>query len=61
MSAEEVLELIRNEFSGKENSADLIDAVLDLLPGGFGANVLHVSGKCEMLKAVVGIWFEIRG
>ena len=45
MFAEEMkLEVIRNQFTGNENSVELIDGMLDMLPDGFGAKVMHVSG-----------------
>ena len=54
MSAEEIkLEVICNQFTGNENSVELIDSMLDMLLDGFGAKVMHASGQLGKFKAFV--------
>ena len=56
MSAEEIkLEVIRNQFTGNENSVDLIAGVLDILPHGYGSKVVHVSGQLDKFEAFVDV------
>ena len=56
MTAEEIkLEVIRNQFTGNENSVELIDGMLDMLPDDFGAKVMHVPGQLGKFKAFVDL------
>ena len=51
ISAEKVLQAIRNQFAGEQNTAELFDRVYDLLPNGFDGKVTSVSGNIKNFKA----------